>query len=152
VTPAGDKQESNGVSLGKWLAGLASAVIAGVAIWWFTSAGGPLDPAKPEVHVSALSVYPRAAVGAAPSATVTVENSGDGTADSCRILWSAFTATPSDAPFPASTDFSLGAGEERDQRLATSATYPESGEYEMAVQLTCENDESQVMTRTVAVG
>jgi len=136
----------------KWLAGVASAVVAGVALWWLTSAGGPLDPKKPEVRVTSLSVYPRAAVGSTPSATVTVENAGDGTADSCRVLWSAFTADPQDAPYPASTDFSLSPGEERDQGLATRSTYPESGEYEMAVQVTCEGDESQVMTRTISVG
>jgi hypothetical protein len=148
---AENEKESTRSLFRKGLVGLVSTVAAGVLVWWFTSAGGPLDPKKAEIRLNALSVYPIFNVGTAPGATASVENAGDRTATDCRILWSAFTGDPEDAAFPATTDFSMSPGERRDLPLTTSSQYRQTGSYEMAAQLVCDSERSQVIVKTVGV-
>jgi hypothetical protein len=135
----------------KGMIGFLFTVLAGVLIWWLTITGGPLDPKNPDIHLTALSVYPVLKVGTSPAATASVENSGDGTATNCRMLWSPFTSNPKDSPYPATTDFSLGAGERKDLTLTTTSTYSQRGSYEMSALLICETDESRVVGKTVVV-
>lgn len=138
-------------SVGKWMAGLASAVIGGVLIWWLTSSGGPLDRKEPSVRAVALSAFPRSQVGQTPSATLEVANEGDGTASRCKVFWSPVTDDPSDSPYAASTEFSLDPGETRELKLATAATYTQAGRIDMSAQVECEGVESTVLTATVSV-
>jgi len=145
------EKEPTGSAVRKGLIGLAFAVAAGVLVWWLTSAGGPLDPKKADIHLTALGVASVFKAGTAPAATASVENSGDETATECRILWSPFSANPGDEPFPASPDFSLSPGEAQDLPLGTATPYSQSGTYEMSAQLTCGADESEVRVKSVLV-
>jgi hypothetical protein len=138
-------------AVGKWFAGVASAVLAAVLIWWLTSSDGPLDKAEPSVRIAALSTFPRAQVGQSPSANLTLRNEGDGTASRCQVLWSPQTDDPADSPYAASTEFSLGPGESREQELRTVSKYTEAGSVSMAAKLVCEEAESAVVTATVEV-
>ena len=137
--------------MGKWIAGIAAAVVGGVLVWWLTSLGGPLDPQSPKVRFDALGAQSVALVGSTPSAMASVENSGDATATGCQILWSPFTDNPADTPYPASIDFSLAAGESRQMGLGTNRTYTDTGPVEMAAQLVCDDTKSAVATQTVTV-
>src|SRR5262249_3929183 len=79
--------------MGKWLAGVAAAVLGSVIIWWLTHPGGPLNPPpppprKPDAVVKIIDFkISDAAVGQPATGTFTVYDESEIAADECQIWW-----------------------------------------------------------------
>jgi len=83
---------SQSSSLGKWLAGIAAAVIGAVVVWWLTHLGGLLSPVtptprpRPSLKIIDFTVT-HAFVGERAQAGLTIYNEGDTTGEACTVWW-----------------------------------------------------------------
>jgi hypothetical protein len=143
--------------MGKWLAGIASAVIIGVVVWWLTSSGGPLNPVEPptpsptptplvlitKFEVGTVFIPPDSVI----DASFTVYNEGDATAKECSLWWHSHGADFA----PSGTQaFSLRPQETRDLSVQ-SFIYDEPGTYDSFAYVRCSNFRSEDIHRDVAV-
>lgn len=82
--------------MGKWLAGILATICGGVALWWLTHEGGPLNRPKPQppAHIPTSAHIVITAFDAAPTrlnsniiGRFTVYNDGETTAENCNIYY-----------------------------------------------------------------
>lgn len=129
----------------KWLAGVASTVVAGLIIWFLTDPDGlsnlinPDDPPpavkKPRPNLVLLDYSIRVngktrrtvKVGEPVEFVFLVANDGDATAESARIRLDQMDTGGSDTSCEAATSFGLMAGEK--QTLRYTWTYRRPGHY-----------------------
>lgn len=134
--------------LAKWLAGITTLLIAGVAIWWLTHPGGPLGgegaqipKPQPDIMIIGFFVTTHADgyVGDEFYSGVAVQNAGKATAEDCQIKWwpkgrqgpSTIEQSAQDIPPGSDMPFYL-----KDIR------YDEPGAYAPEARVICKNAES----------
>jgi hypothetical protein len=86
------------VGVEKALIAIATAVIGSVLVWWLTASGGMLNPKAPDLKILSVHVENRRSIllGSREetfpaSATVTVHNEGNSSANHCRAQWRGFS-------------------------------------------------------------
>ncbi|MFD1343937.1 hypothetical protein [Litorisediminicola beolgyonensis] len=130
----------------KWLGGIGSAVVAGLAVWWLTAEGGPFvpkhkppPPRTPAPKIVLLDSRIEApdlsqAYGDRFEGWFTLHNDGDATAENC-LLWLIDGG---------SRRFGLEPGGKRQVHVLTSQLYREPGRVDLYAIVQCDGYERQL--------
>jgi hypothetical protein len=137
--------------VGGWIAGVAATVVGGLILAVATGKLNLDEPNhEPNAHVVAFTQFGNRST-AAPSASITVENVGTGTAEDCVVHWRPGMANYGLPVDVTSAAFALDAGRSQVFTLSSQYTYGQTGKYSGSAWVVCSSGTSPTKTATIFV-
>jgi len=141
--------DNGGFNPTTWVMGIVGTVVAGLALGlvtnWFGLSGGSSSPTTPPTpttrqsitHIIAFNQNVVAQIGVVPTASVTVQNEGDATAENCQVTWMPGILNHGTDEVDVSPQFGLSPGERQTATFTSKVAYGEATTYTATASVYC---------------